>query len=105
MKKAIYILVSVFLVLGISSCTNQRLKKANREYEYKHYQKAITHYNKALEKKRDHQAVINIANSYFYTNDIVNAKLYYKDAVHMLESTNEEYLNYARILVLTKGEF
>lgn len=95
----IYTLVIALLILGVSSCTNQRLKKANREYEHKHYQKAITHYNKVLEKKREHEAVINLANSYFYTNDIVNAKLYYKEAVHMLESSNEEYLNYARILM------
>ena len=99
MKTKTYILWSALLMLVISSCTNQRLKKANKEYEHKHYQKAIVHYNKVLEKKREHQAVINIANSYFYTNDIVNAKLYYKDAVHMLESRNEEYLNYARILM------
>ena len=83
----------------MTSCSNTRLKKANREYDHKHYQKAIVHYNKILANKRVNIAQVNLANSYYYTNDIVNAKHYYNDAIHFKQSGNIEYLNYARILM------
>lgn len=64
-----------------------------------HLQKAIKHYNKVLAKKHENIAVVNIANSYFLTNDLQNAKRYYKDAVLLPESNCGDYINYAKILM------
>jgi outer membrane protein OmpA-like peptidoglycan-associated protein/tetratricopeptide (TPR) repeat protein len=93
---SIYILV---LAIIFSSCSNAILKKANKEYEHMHLQKAIKHYNKVLTKKRENVAVVNLANSYFLVNDMKNAKHYYKDAVLLPESDCGDYINYARILM------
>lgn len=83
----------------MSSCSNSLLKKANREYENMHLQKAIQHYNKVLTKKRENIAVVNLANSYFLVNDMKNAKHYYSDAVHLPESDCGDLINYAKILM------
>jgi len=87
------------LAIVFSSCSTSLLKKANKEYEHMHLQKAIKHYNKVLTKRHENEAVVNLANSYFYTNDIVNARRYYSDAVHFPEMRCNDYINYARILM------
>ena len=67
MKISLNIIITVF-ILGLGSCTNQRLKKANKEYEHMHLQQAIKNYNKVLTKKHENIAVVNLANSYFLIN-------------------------------------
>jgi peptidoglycan-associated lipoprotein len=99
MKIRLNILYLIIALVGLSSCANQTLKKANREYEHMHLQSAIKHYNKVLEKKPVNIATVNIANSYFLTNDYKNARLYYKDAVYMQESDCGDLINYAKILM------
>ena len=89
----------IALAIVFSSCSNSLLNKANKEYEHMHLQKAIKHYNRVLTKKYENVAVVNLANSYFYTNDIVNARRYYKEAVHLPEIKCNDYINYARILM------
>jgi outer membrane protein OmpA-like peptidoglycan-associated protein/tetratricopeptide (TPR) repeat protein len=99
MKIRLNFLYLIIALVGLNSCANQTLKKANREYEHMHLQNAIKHYNKVLEKKPVNIATVNIANSYFLTNDYKNARHYYKDAVYMQESDCGDYINYAKILM------
>lgn len=99
MRAKIKIIYVIVLALVFSSCSDVLLKKANREYDNMHLQKAIKHYNKVLTKKRENVAVVNLANSYFFTNDIDNARHYYKDAVYLPEINHNDYINYARILM------
>jgi len=89
----------IVLAIAFSSCSNTILKKAHKEYEHKNYQQAIKHYNKVLTKRRDNVAVVNLARSYFFINDIKNASHYYQESVHLSESDCGDYINYARILM------
>jgi len=97
--KTNYIYLIILAAITLSSCSNSILKKANRSYDNMHLQKAIKHYNKVLTKKPENIAVVNLANSYFLTNNLKNAKHYYKEAVLLPEAGCNEYINYAKILM------
>lgn len=87
------------ICLLLVSCANMHLKKGNKAFDRKEYQAAITHYNKALEKKFIPQAKVNLARTYVYVNDINNAEKHYVDAVLLEESNCGDIFNYARMLM------
>lgn len=99
MKNVLKIISLITLSISLGSCASYYLKKANKEYENMNYQPAIEHYNNVLKRKKVNHAVINLAHSYYYTNAVKNAKVYFADAVELPESSVKEYLNYAKVLM------
>ena len=100
-----YIWIAVILTgFLFNACgANYYFKKADGEYEYLQYSKSIQHYEKGLKKRRDAAAVENLANAYFYTNQLNLSKPLF-EAIATGKVNSRTSFNYGRLL-MNEGKY
>lgn len=75
MKKIVYTLI---VILSIQNGNAQDLKKANAYFERTFYSEAIPLYENIIKDNHSFEVVSNLANAYYYTNDLKNAERWYR---------------------------
>ena len=91
MKRIFIVLVIVFSVQLINA-QDHDLKMANRYFERTFYSEAIPLYETVSAENRSFEVVKNLADSYYYTNDLKNAKKWYHYLVRTFsQNLDEEY--------------
>ncbi|CAM1345681.1 OmpA family protein [Tenacibaculum amylolyticum] len=70
----------IFIVLlsFIGQAQSSQLKRAHKYFDRTFYAEAIPLYEKALKDEKSFKAVKNLADAYYYLNDMKKAHLYYK---------------------------
>ncbi len=97
MKKTITIL---FTILFTFICKAQDLERANKYFERTFYAQAIPLYEKFLKSEQSIDAIKNLADSYYYINDMNNAAKNYKYLLRVYRKYVDKsyYLKYATAL-------
>lgn len=91
MKRILTILIIVFSVQFIQAQA-QDLKLANRYFDRTFYSEAIPLYETIVLENRSLEVVKNLADSYYYTNDLKNAKKWYHYLIRTFgQNMDEEY--------------
>jgi len=72
---------------------------ADKAYAAMAYEKAIRNYEKAMSKEKDPNSLLKLANAYRLRNEHVNAEVTYAKIDHLNIMTDDDYLNYARVLM------
>lgn len=75
MKKIVYTLI---VILSLQNGNAQDLKKANAYFELTYYSEAIPLYENIIKDNHSFQVVSNLANAYYYINDLKNAERWYR---------------------------
>ncbi len=75
MKKIVYTLI---VILSLQNGNAQDLKKANAYFERTFYSEAIPLYENIIKDNHSFEVVSNLANAYYYTNDLKNAERWYR---------------------------
>jgi outer membrane protein OmpA-like peptidoglycan-associated protein len=96
MKKS-YILLFIIGAFFFSGCANMHIRKGDNHYEHLSFDKAISHYEKALKKKEDVHAERRLARSYVYANQIQKAHEAYKVFIDSESAKTFDYFNYGRV--------
>jgi len=90
MKRLLVILI-VFSIPTMRA-QQQELDLAKRYFERTYYSEAIPIYEKAANENRSVEIVRNLADSYYYTNDLKNAERWYRFLIKNLgQNSDEEY--------------
>lgn len=90
MKKLFFVLAVLFM--HASQAQKQELELARRYFERTYYSEAIPLYEKASAQNRSVEVVRNLADSYYYTNDLKNAERWYRFLIKNLgQNSDEEY--------------
>lgn len=87
------------ILVSLTGCLNQTLKKANKEYSNLRYHDAITHYEKVLKKKDITEAKVNLAHSYRSVNNYAAAEKAYASVIETPGIAPVNYFYYARVLM------
>lgn len=103
MKARVISVLVIAAVLG-SCSADHYFKKADVEFEFLRYAKAIEHYEKGIKKKRDVHALENLADSYFFTNELDKAKPLYEEILSGSESGSKINFKYGRLL-MSSGDY
>lgn len=75
MKKIVYTLI---VILSLQNGNAQDLKKANAYFERTFYSEAIPLYENIIKGNHSFEVVSNLANAYYYINDLKNAERWYR---------------------------
>lgn len=75
MKKIVFTLI---VILSFQNGNAQDLKKANAYFERTFYSEAIPLYENIIKDNHSFEVVSNLANAYYYTNDLKNAERWYR---------------------------
>lgn len=79
--------------------SNDLLDKANKYFELKDYNQAISTYLNVLQQNPNETAVYGqLANCYRFTNDLNNAGLWYLKAVQLQNANPEHFFQYGKVL-------
>lgn len=92
MKKCIYIIVMLFISLGLNAQTQDKLfEEGNKQFKNKEYELALKSYL-SIEKQNifSSELYYNIGNTYFRLNDYTNSILYYERGLRL--NPNDEDL-------------
>lgn len=91
MKRIFTILIIVFSLQFINA-QSQDLKIANRYFDRTYYSEAIPLYEDIINENRSFEIVRNLADSYYYTSDLKNAKKWYHYLIRTFgQNLDEEY--------------
>jgi len=91
MKRIFIVLVIVFST-QIINAQGQDLKIANRYFDRTFYSEAIPLYETIIVENRSLEVVKNLADSYYYTSDLKNAKKWYHYLIRTFgQNLDEEY--------------
>lgn len=91
MKRILLILAVVFCMQN-GRAQSQDLKRANAYFERTFYSEAIPLYENIIKDERTFEIVRNLADSYYYTNDLKNAERWYRFLLKNYgNSIDEEY--------------
>lgn len=91
MKRIFTILIIVFSLQFINA-QSQDLKIANRYFDRTYYSEAIPLYEDITNVNRSFEIVRNLADSYYYTSDLKNAKKWYHYLIRTFgQNLDEEY--------------
>lgn len=91
MKKNIYIIIMLFISLGLNAQTQNKLfEEGNKQFKNKEYELALKSYL-SIEKQNifSSELYYNIGNTYFRLNDYTNSILYYERGLK-LDPNNED---------------
>jgi tetratricopeptide (TPR) repeat protein len=89
--KKLFLLLAVFFMQALQA-QQQELELARRYFERTYYSEAIPLYEKASAENRSVEVVKNLADSYYFTNDLKNAERWYRFLIKNLgQNTDEEY--------------
>ncbi len=103
--KKLFVIIFVFSIQFINA-QDQDLARAKRFFDRTYYIEAITLYEKLAEEKPSQEIIKNLADSYYYTNDLVKAQRYYRFLIKNYDKDLERnyYFKYAQTLKAT-GNF
>ncbi len=102
--KKLFLVIFVFSIQFINA-QDQELERAKRFFDRTYYAESITLYEKIVSVKPSAEAVKNLADSYYYTNDLKNAQRYYR---LLIKSYNQDldrnyYFKFAQTLKATNS--
>ncbi|MEO8533734.1 MAG: OmpA family protein [Flavobacterium sp.] len=97
--KKILVVIFVFLIQFINA-QDQDLLRAKRFFDKTYYSESIILYEKLAEEKPSQEVIKNLADSYYYTNDLIKAQRYYRLLVKNYDKDldREYYYRYAQTL-------
>ncbi|MGO4772934.1 OmpA family protein [Flavobacterium sp. W22_SRS_FK3] len=100
--KKLFVIISVFFIQFINA-QDQDLARAKRFFERTYYVEAITLYEKLVDEKPSHEVIKNLADSYYYTNDLIKAQRYYRLLIKNYDKDLDRnyYFKYAQTLKAT----
>ncbi|MEN2487621.1 OmpA family protein [Flavobacterium sp. B11] len=103
--KKLLVIVFVFSIQFISA-QSQELSRAKRFFDKTYYSEAIVLYQKLADEKPSQEVIKNLADSYFYTNDLIKAQRYYRLLVSSYSNNldREYYFRYAQTLKATNRD-
>lgn len=92
LMKRIFLLLTIIFSFQNTSAQSQDLKRANAYFERTFYSEAIPLYEEIIKDECTFEIVRNLADSYYYTNDLKNAERWYRFLIKNYEkSIDEEY--------------
>ncbi|RZK11533.1 MAG: flagellar motor protein MotB [Flavobacterium sp.] len=90
--KRIFIVLIIVLLAQYTNAQTQNLKIANRYFDRTYYSEAIPLYEDIIVENRSFEVVKNLADSYYYTNDLKSAKKWYHYLIRTFgQNLDEEY--------------
>lgn len=102
--KKLLVIIFVFSIQFISA-QDQELIRAKKFFDRTYYSEAIILYQKLADERPSQEVIKNLADSYYYTNDLVKAQHYYrlliKNYINNLD--REYYFRYAQTLKATNS--
>ncbi|MBL0736950.1 OmpA family protein [Flavobacterium sp. GN10] len=103
--KKLLVIIFVFSIQFINA-QDQELIRAKRFFDKTYYSEAIILYQKLADERPSQEVIKNLADSYFYTNDLVKAQRYYRLLVSNYSNNldREYYFRYAQTLKATNRE-
>jgi len=102
--KKLLVIIFVFSIQFINA-QDQELTRAKRFFDKTYYSEAIILYQKLADERPSQEVIKNLADSYFYTNDLVKAQRYYRLLVSNYSNNldREYYFRYAQTLKATNS--
>lgn len=102
--KKLLVIVFVFSIQFINA-QDQETARAKRFFDKTYYSEAIILYQKLADEKPTQEVIKNLADAYFYTNDLVKAQRYYRLLVSSYSNNldREYYFRYAQTLKATNS--
>lgn len=102
--KRLLVIIFVFSIQFINA-QDQELARAKRFFDKTYYSEAIVLYQKLADEKPSQEVIKNLADSYFYTNDLVKAQRYYRLLVKNYSNNLDRayYFRYAQTLKATNS--
>ena len=97
--KKLLVIIFVFSIQFINAQTKE-LARAKRFFDKTYYSEAIVLYEKLAEENTSEEVVKNLADSYYYTNDLIKAQRYYRLLFQKYgkDLNREYYFRYAQTL-------
>jgi outer membrane protein OmpA-like peptidoglycan-associated protein len=97
--KKLLVIIFVFLIQFVNA-QDQELIRAKRFFDKTYYSEAIILYQKLAETKPSQEVIKNLADSYYYTNDLIKAQRYYRLLVtnYNKDLDRQYYFRYAQTL-------
>ncbi|UUF16860.1 MULTISPECIES: OmpA family protein [Flavobacterium] len=102
--KKLLVIIFVFSIQFINA-QDQELIRAKKFFDRTYYSEAIVLYEKLAEEKPSQEVIKNLADSYYYTNDLVKAQRYYRLLIQNYNDNldREYYFRYAQTLKATNA--
>lgn len=102
--KKLLVIIFVFSIQFIIA-QDQELIRAKRFFDKTYYSEAIILYQKLADERPSQEVIKNLADSYYYTNDLVKAQRYYRLLVssYNKDLNREYYFRYAQTLKATNS--
>jgi outer membrane protein OmpA-like peptidoglycan-associated protein len=102
--KKLLVIIFVFLIQFISA-QDQNKARAKRLFDKTYYSEAIPLYEKIVSEKPSAEAIKNLADSYYYTNDLKKAQQYYRLLIKSYDKDLDRnyYFKYAHTLKATNS--
>ncbi|WJS96972.1 OmpA family protein [Flavobacterium johnsoniae] len=102
--KKLLVIIFVFSIQFINA-QDQELIRAKKFFDRTYYSEAIVLYQKLADERPSQEVIKNLADSYFYTNDLVKAQRYYRLLVknYNKDLNREYYFRYAQTLKATNS--
>ncbi|RYJ38529.1 OmpA/MotB domain-containing protein [Flavobacterium anhuiense] len=102
--KKLLVIIFVFSIQFINA-QDQELIRAKRFFDKTYYSEAIILYQKLADERPSQEVIKNLADSYFYTNDLVKAQRYYRFLIGNYSNNldREYYFRYAQTLKATNS--
>ncbi|KRB57020.1 OmpA family protein [Flavobacterium sp. Root186] len=102
--KKLLVIIFVFSIQFINA-QDQELIRAKKFFDRTYYSEAIILYEKLAEEKPSQEVIKNLADSYYYTNDLIKAQRYYRLLVQNYNDNldREYYFRYAQTLKATNA--
>ncbi len=102
--KKLLVIIFVFSIQFINA-QDKELARAKRFFDKTYYTEAIILYEKLAEEKPSQEVIKNLADSYYYTNNLVKAQRYYRLLFqnYNKDLNREYYFRYAQTLKATNS--
>ncbi|OOV13103.1 OmpA family protein [Flavobacterium sp. LM4] len=102
--KRLFVIIFVFSIQFINA-QDQDLARAKRFFDRTYYVEAITLYEKLAKEKPSQEVIKNLADSYYYTNDLIKAQRYYRLLIKNYDKDLDRnyYFKYAQTLKATEN--
>lgn len=102
--KKLLVIIFVFSIQFINA-QDQELIRAKKFFDRTYYSEAIILYEKLAEEKPSQEVIKNLADSYYYTNDLIKAQRYYRLLFQNYKDNldREYYFRYAQTLKATNA--
>ncbi|MBZ4034461.1 OmpA family protein [Flavobacterium sp. 17A] len=102
--KKLLVIIFVFSIQFINA-QDQELIRAKKFFDRTYYTEAIILYQKLADERPSQEVIKNLADSYYYTNDLIKAQRYYRLLVKNYSNNldSEYYFRYAQTLKATNS--